>query len=261
MPLSLILGRAEWSLWVTMVVAQIVLFARLAQSGLWRRYRFFTTYVGVLIVESATMLAIPQRTDLYAWTYIGFETAVGFCAVLAVLEVCHLAFEGFSGIATFGRRAIIWSSALALLIAALSLLPDTGNQSAKSFLDLFHVFQRALYSALLLFVLFITGLLVWFPVPLSRNAALHIGVFALSFVSASITNLIRNALGPEVREIVSTTNLGVYTACLLVWILCLTLAGEERQVKVGHRWALEAEDRLLQQLNEINASLLRTARK
>jgi hypothetical protein len=46
-----------------------------------------------------------------------------------------------------------------------------------------------------------------------------------------------------------------------VWIFFLTKGGEKRIVMLRQKWSQEDEQRLIEQLNSINATLLRTARK
>jgi hypothetical protein len=235
-PLSLLVGKVEWSLWLLVSAAEIVMFGRLAQSGLWRTYRYFAVYLAAQVLEAAALMVARPGTEIYGWIYVAFVPILGFSAVLAVLEVYQLVLRGYPGIGTLGRRVLSWSLVAALCIAAATLYPDIANREEKYPILLYaHVFQRTLYSALLLFVLFITAFLVWFPVPLSRNVTLHAGVFGVSFVSASMIFLVRNAGGPEFREIVSIIHLAVYAACLLVWIVFLTPEGERKNVKVGHR--------------------------
>ncbi|MDQ2900476.1 MAG: hypothetical protein M3Y07_11860, partial [Acidobacteriota bacterium] len=49
--------------------------------------------------------------------------------------------------------------------------------------------------------------------------------------------------------------------CYLAWALLLTRKGEERTVVVHHRANPVEEDRLLQQLNAMNRTLLQAIRK
>jgi hypothetical protein len=245
-----------------MFAAKAALFARLAQTGLWKTYRFFAAYLAAQILEDGALMLARPGTNSYGWTYIVCEVIIGVCAVLAILEIYQFVFESYAGISTLGRRVLRWGLLLALAIAALTLYPDVANRSEEyPTLRYALVFQRALYSALLLFVLLVTAFLVWFPVPLSRNVVLHAGVFGASCVTAALVFLIRNALGPELRELVSSIQLAVYSVCLLTWIIFLTPAGERKRVTVGHRWMPGAEERLVEQLNDINATLVRSTRK
>jgi len=55
-------------------------------------------------------------------------------------------------------------------------------------------------------------------------------------------------------------DMGVSVACLMFWLFCLNRRGEIRRVVVGHQWNPGDEQRLLAQLDAINASLLRSVR-
>jgi hypothetical protein len=55
--------------------------------------------------------------------------------------------------------------------------------------------------------------------------------------------------------------MGVYFTSLALWLFGLNRQGETKSVVVGHQWNPSDERRLLSQLEAINASLLRSARK
>jgi len=151
---------------------------------------------------------------------------------------------------------------ISFLLAALSLYPDLSNTTARfPVLLAFHAFERAFSSALLLFMVCLTGFVVWFPVPLSRNTVLHTIVFAVSFCANSALFLIRNLFGEEPLQLLSTTYLAVHCLCLAAWIVFLVPAGETKPVVFGHRWSLAESDKLVGQLDAINHSLARMARR
>jgi hypothetical protein len=50
-------------------------------------------------------------------------------------------------------------------------------------------------------------------------------------------------------------------ACYLVWIFAITQNGESRIVTLRHNWAISDEQRLIHQLDNINATLLRAAQR
>lgn len=262
MYLTLILGIVEQALWLVVYTAQLVLLGRLAQQGLLRRYRFFALYVGVQVLEGSLLLWLQRGTSAYGWAYAAFVPVIGLCATLAVLELHDLVLRDYPGIRSLARWAITGSLGVALVVAALTLSPDLSNPAeAYPLMRSFHVFQRVLYSALFLFMLLATAFLLWFPLPLSRNTVLHTVVFLVSFAGRSATLLVRNVGGVELRLLASSVNLGIAATCLLAWILFLTRAGEQRMVISGHRWRPSEADRLAEQLDSINATLLRTARK
>jgi len=51
------------------------------------------------------------------------------------------------------------------------------------------------------------------------------------------------------------------TLCLGYWVFALKPQGESKSIVVSHQWKPEQEERLLSQLQAINSSLLRAARK
>jgi hypothetical protein len=260
--LTLILGAAERWLWGAVYAAQVLLLLRLYREGLHRRYRFFAGYLAAQVAEASVLLLLRQGTTAYGVAYVAFAPVIGLCTVLAALEVYDLVLRDYPGIRTLGRWAVSGGLVAALAIAGLTLAPDLSNPAeAYPLMRSFHVFQRALYSALLLFVVFISAFLVWFPVPLTRNAVLHTIVFTVSFAGKSVALLLRNVGGVEFRLISSTLNLAIAACCLAAWTLFLTQRGEQQTVVFGHRWRPEDSDRLVKQLDSINATLLRSARR
>lgn len=262
MYLTLILGAAERGLWGVVYAAQVILLLRLRQQGLHRRYRFFAWYLAAQIAEASTLLLLRQGTTAYGSAYAAFVPVLGLCAAMATLEVYDLVLRDYPGIRTLGRWAVLGGLTAALVIAGLTLAPDLSNAAeVYPLMRSFHVFQRALYSALLLFVLFISAFLVWFPVPLTRNAVLHTIVFTVGFAGKSLALLLRNVGGVELRLISSTLNLAIAAACLAAWTLFLTRRGEQQTVVFGHRWQPGDSDRLVKQLDALNTTLLRSARR
>jgi hypothetical protein len=65
----------------------------------------------------------------------------------------------------------------------------------------------------------------------------------------------------ETLYLMSTFYMGLYALCVIAWILFLTKKGEERMVVFGHRWRPGETDRLVSQLDTLNATILRTARR
>lgn len=262
MYLTLILGATERYLWVVVYAAQVILLGRLRQQGLMARYRFFSLYLAASIAEASVLLWFTQGTNAYALAYMGFVPILGVCTVLATLELYDLVLRDYPGLRSLGRWAISTGLIASVVVAGLTLAPDVSNRAeAYPIIRSFHVFQRALYSALLLFVFFISGFLVWFPVPLSRNAVLHTIVFTLSFGGKSLALLLRNVGGVDFRPLASTLNLAIAAVCLAAWTLFLTRQGEQQTVIFGHRWRPQDSDRLVKQLDSLNATLLRSARR
>lgn len=260
--IALIVGSVENLLWAFVTVAQVVLLLRLWESGLWKIYRFFFGFLAVDVVRTGVLFFLPYGTDAYGWAFLSFIPLTSLCALLAIVEIYSLVFRGYKGIGTLSRWVITGGLVLAGGIAVLTAYPDFGNRAeAYPILLHFFVLQRAVDSALLLFLLFVTLFLVWFPVPLSRNVILHTIVFGAAFASQALLLLIRDVAGNAPTHLLSTVSLAAEALCLLAWIFFLTKEGERKPVVFGHRWRLKESERLVAQLDTINSSLIRLARK
>jgi len=254
----------EQALWLLAMAGRAVLLARLASQGIVSTYKYFTGWLAFDSLRSVVLwvFAGDPSTLTYAWVYVSTVPVLGVLQVLVILELYTLVLRNHPGIARFGRRSIAGALAVALLVATLTLFPDFSNPYQEhAFLLYAAIFERAVCSALLLALAAVTAFLVWFPVPLNRNTVVHSLVFAVFYLSGAILLLFRNLMGVEVIRILSTANVAITTCCYFTWCILLTKGGERRSVVFGHRWRLEDEERLMQQLNAVNETLLKSSRK
>lgn len=250
--------------WFVVYCGQIVLLFRLWQANLLGRYRYFCAFIALDILQSSVLFFIPRDSNAYAISFVVFASIQCVMAVFVVLELYGLVLRGFKGIGSLGRWVTSGGMAVSFIVAMVSLYPDLANPSADSSALLYLAsFQRGVYSALLFFLLLITLFLIWFPVPLSRNTVSHTIVFAVYFSAYSVLLLIRNVAGADAGTIhlLSALYEVTYALCVLAWSLLLTEEGERQTIVFGHRWSLCDSNRLIDQLDTLNATLLRTARK
>lgn len=155
------------------------------------------------------------------------------------------------------RRYVKVAFALGVI---LSLLILAWEKTPKGFVGTALIVDRVVVVALVVLVLLITAFLVYYPIPLSKNTVVYSLGFAVYFLAKAGGRVVENVSGNWYGQ-VNLLLVVVPTACLIYWILALNQKGEEKTVVVGHRWNPGSEERLLAQLKEINASLLRAARK
>jgi hypothetical protein len=125
----------------------------------------------------------------------------------------------------------------------------------------FIVFERFVMFSLLLFLVLIAAVLVYFPIPLSRNVALHAAAFGAYFLGKSYLIVFRTLHTREMLPVVDVATQVLNVACLLVWLVFLTSEGEKVRVKVGHRWNPKDDEKLLKKLDSINDALIRERAK
>ena len=103
-------------------------------------------------------------------------------------------------------------------------------------------------------------MIAWFTIPLDRNLLIHGTVYTAYFVANNVTALLWKG-AKQYSYISNVSKLSVGLVCLLCWVFFLTRRGEDRISSLLLGRNPLAEKRLLGQLENLNATLLRTARK
>ena len=264
----------EWLSWLE-IAAYVVLYVRMRRQGLDRVYRVFGFYLLFRGARSIALAVLPWacyrvwgrpygqfENNVYGWVWILTEPLVWLLQVLVVLELYSLVLHNFKGIASMGRWVLLAGLGVAILLSSVTL-PSELSHSAQQYTMLrgYFVVSRGLDASLVIFLLFITAFLAWFPVPLNRNVVLYSMVYALYFITDTVAKLANNLVGAAAWSAVNIAGNCVDLLCLGVWIVFLDRSGEAHKVVVGHAWTARHEEQLMEQLAAINSSLTRTARK
>jgi hypothetical protein len=212
----------------------------------------------VASAQTVTMTLTPYGTNLYVYIYLVSEGLSVCCYGLIVLELYSTALRDLAGLATVARLFIQGAMAASIL---LSLLLLTIEHTPRDALSIFYVFERTIVSSLLFLVLLITAFLVYYPAPLNRNFLVYSIGYAVYFLTVGCGLLVHNIAGAGWDRTLSAVLLSISSACLLFWTLALNRKGEEKKVVFGGKWNTKDEQKLLQQLQEINAGLLRAVKK
>ncbi len=271
----------EQYLWWMATAGYAVLYLRVFRLGLHRIYRWFGFYLLFRLLRSVALMVLPHvgvarsadfpgfalrftsfSDNAYGWIWVFTLPVLEILYVLMVLELVSLILEKFRGIASLGRWAVLGGLAFGVLIAAMTLAPDLSNPAEQyPLLRYFGVLERGITSSLVLFLLFIAGFLVWYPVPLSRNLLAHSIIYTAYFLFTSAAIFIRNLSAGQAILITNVTLSGASFACILAWLFVLNRKGEIRAVTIRQRWDAKQQAQLIDQLATINASLLRAVRK
>jgi hypothetical protein len=237
--------------------ALITLSCRLWWTRLYRVYLYFFGYLIAELLQIGVLTSVPFRSNLYRDAWVGTESITICFYVLVVLELYSVALRDLAGIAKVSRRYIKLTLAASIL---LSLLPLYLEKSPSNISQHVFILERAIYSSIVVFLLLIASFLVYYPVPLSRNALVYLFGFVVYFLTKAAALFINNLSYRWNREL-STAEMSVSGVCLVYWVFALKPQGESKNVVIGHHWKPEQEERLLTQLRAINISLLRAARK
>ena len=230
---------------------------RVWKAKLHRTYPFFFDYLLLAVLQTVILASLPFDSHFYRYAWVATEALIVCFYALIVLELYSIVFRDLKGIATVSRRYIKAGLALAILISVLLLAFE---KTPAGIVAACLIFERAIFSSLVIFVLLITIFLAYYPVPLHRNVIVYSIGYTIYFLLKAATRFIENFSHQWYGEI-STISIGASTLCLLFWMLFLSKDGEIKTVVVGHQWSSVDEERLLSQLKAINQSLVRTGRK
>jgi hypothetical protein len=236
--------------------------ARLWMSGLHRHYRVFFVYLLFAATRSTVLAALPTSGDRYFWIWILTAPALWIFYILVVLELYSLVLEKHRGLYSMGRWLLYGALPASISLSVLSLVPTGGIAGPQgALLHAFFLIERAVVFSLLIFLLLILLFLGRYPIRLSRNVIVYSIVYAVFFLSRTVGLLVRTLFGVDVTHVVNVFCMGVGLACIGIWLFALSRKGETFIVKAGADWREGQEQRLLRELESLNGTLLRIARK
>jgi hypothetical protein len=249
-------------LWSLSIVANAVTAWRLRQLGLHSIYRFFFVYLTFAAARSVTLFALPAGLGSRTYSIIYLVTApmLWIFYVLVVLELYSLVLRNYAGIYSLGRWTLYGGLFFSIAISILTLIPSWGHEHSRLLFWCTTV-ERGVVFSLVIFLLLILLFLTSYPVALNRNILVHCIVYTVYFLGISMIELISSVVGHEVIRQLNYVVEVMTIGCYLGWIFLLTRAGENRPAMLRHSWTPADEQRLVDQLNNINATLLRASRK
>jgi hypothetical protein len=237
-----------------------ILVWRLFQTGLFRPYNYFFIYQLYDAFESSASFYRIRSEHAQLLAYIGFQSPKLIASALVVLEIYRLSLEPHHAIARFGRKIVLYAFAACVLVAFLWVyfIQAPPKQALRIY---FFAIERSIDSADLLFLGLMGAFLLWFPVRLRRNLVAYVSGFVIYFLT-KVAALTYSILGQNIWQ-KQFNNVALYAItllCLWFWIRSMRPVGEKETTVTGHRWNPEENERLIEQLNEINNSLQRMAK-
>lgn len=243
------------------LAAVVGLLFRLSTLGLFRIYRSLFFYLLAYTVQFVVTATVPFLSTLYAYCYFVGETANVVLSILVVLELYRLTLAGHPALAVLGRKTMVYTMGLAALVATGGVMLDAAVLPGQSrFMHRFFTAERTMDFTILMFLLFITAFMMWFPVKVRRNIMLYIGGFVVFYLSRTFGLLMINLIPQRFINVITNALLCLSFGCLIGWLVGLRRESEDIATTVGHRWNPAAMERLSGQLDAINATLVRFVR-
>lgn len=255
------MGGLELALSYLTTCAAVMAVVRLFQTHFIQVGRWFSAYLLVLCGELISLKLITPHTNVYAWTYIAFQSLNLIVACGVIREIYRLALDGHVGLAEFGHSMMRWAVGIVVAASGLSISLDSDVLPGQSRIaHRFFTIERTGDLVLLLLLLVIGIYLTWFPVQLRRNIVIYSIGFMAFFCFRSVGLLMANLLPQAQLRSVSNMMLIAETLCLVAWIFGFRRESEDEITTTGHRWDPSQYERLTAQLDSINAVLERHSR-
>jgi len=246
----------------TSVVVAAAMAAKLLKTHLYRRYRVLFWYFAFRAVNGVWPLFLHVKSDLYFYFWV-FTLPINLLFYIwVVLELCGLVLERHRGLYTLGRWAMYFGMAVSITLSVLSLLPriTPATPQRSRIMFYFMATDRGVTFCMALFLILMLFLLSRYPVTLNRNVVLHATIYSVFFLSNTLDVILQSVFGVHLYMAIDTGLMGISCACLLTWLLFLNPRGEETRVQIPH-FLPEHEERLLYQLDALNATMLKISRE
>jgi hypothetical protein len=254
------ISTAERLLWLISTIAGTALVFRLSVIRLHGVYRFFFSLIVLTLCRSLIFWFSDPGSSAYQWAWRITQPVFWVLQILVVGEIYSKVFKDYEGIYSLGRWLFYGAAVVSLAVSVLSLAPTLVGLKEPAFsFQHFTLIERGVSFGLALFLLLIASFLFWYPIPLSRNIIIHSLLYGAFFITNTAGLLIINMVGNQASRAVSMVLLGISTVFLAAWSVFLNREGEVKPVVLRSYWSAAEEKRLIDQLNAINSTLLRSA--
>ncbi len=250
----------------------IILVVRLLSLRLHRVYKVFSVFLCLQLLGSLIDMIeahlIPGQYPDYRITWIALEIGLWVLSLWMVYALLRGVLAGLPGILKFSRNLLNGVFVAALGVAFWSARAEYGVSKALSLptplgrvVGAMLVLDRAICTAALIALLAILCFILWFPVVMPRNLAVFSIGFTIYF-GATAASWLTWSLGSTANlKIFDNVAMFILSLCYAYWAIFITAEGESVPVRMGHSWQVSEQQRLMGQLDVINANLLRAARR
>jgi len=233
---------------------------KLFHTGLHHRYQFFFLYFIFRVFNGIWPILLDFRSQLYLKFWVITSPMTWAFYFVVVLELYRLVLEKHKGLYTLGRWAMYFGMTVSVGLSVLTLFLRIKPAQRSKVLSYFFPIDRGVTLCLVIFLLLMLFLISRYPVRLSHNVILHSTLYTVFFLSSALGVILSDVFGLQNYGNVNLATTIVSCACVYCWLFFLSPKGEEVKVNLPHLGP-EHEERLLQQLDSLNETLLKVARK
>jgi hypothetical protein len=180
--------------------------------------------------------------------------------LVLVREIHGKCLARFPGIARAGQQVLVYGLIASIILSVVTVRPDLHAENHNGALGALYVTaaHRVITGGVTLFLLLLTVILNWFPVPTSRNTLIHTTLSFFFFLSMTVAHLYRNLSGKIFTSEVNLGIMAISTLCLGGWAFWLWPDGEVA-VEPTSAYVDEASW-IIAQMEALNRALLRAVK-
>jgi hypothetical protein len=256
-----------------------LLVIRLVSLRLERVYTIFCLFLGcellVSLVEFFSSIE-PNLLPDYRITWLTGRVVIWILTLWTVYALLGAVLAELPGILGLSRKVLNLTFLAAGAVGILTVRPEYSLSGAAAYTDpvaravaVGFVLDRVVCSVALLALLLILGFLLWFPVQISKNLIVFTTGFIVYFAAKGSLLIMHSVWSHEslssdtadqaLRRLVSNLIMFVSSACFAYWAIFITRQGETVPIRIGHLWQRHDQERMIGQLEAMNAALLRAA--
>lgn len=250
------LSGLEQGAWYAGIALCLAVIVRLQWLGVAWRYNAFACFLAVSSARSILLASLTFGSNRYAEAYLLTAPLLYLSYAWLVLHIYGHSFSSYKGIAALGRLTIFIALAAGVTLAVVTTLIDH-NPAREPFPILGLVFrlEAIVMKTLLAFLLVISAVLAWFPIPQRRNVVL-VGFGVTAFFIALTASLVVRGLNPSAwTRLASTSSLYVFAACMAMWLITLKPKHEDVAPETAIQATGEREAILAGQLRAMNQAI------
>ena len=235
-------------------------------------YRVFSLFViyelASFSITSLFIVIANPKLD-YRIVYVVFEVLGSVLMLWMVYALLAAILVHLPGIHKASKKALNYTFVISIFIALftgraeLAASPELASAafSLDGAVDLSIVVERVISTAALAVLLLTLAFVLWFPVQMPRNLVFFSFGFLVYFAFKTGLSLAHSFLPADIAVQMGTLNMLIIDLCFLYWAITIRRDGEIVPIRIGHNWRKTEQQRLLEQLEGMNAALLRGARK
>jgi hypothetical protein len=233
-------------------------------------YTVFAVFLGVQLTGAFAYFACRHWHQLdYRVVWLLFTPTLALFSLFLSYSLAKAVLAELPGVLRFSRIFLNVVFPVAIILSFSTAKSEywmrpTGNlDRLDRLIAVFVIADKGISLAAVLILSAFLAFILWFPVKMSRNLAVFSVGFVIYFASKTGLELLSlyNAASLKTQDIVGLGVNIVLVSCFVYWVLFIDAKGQAIEVRIGHGWQRDEQEKLIGQLEALNVALLRSSQQ